>query len=51
MRESDGAEAPASRVSVSAAAVVVLCAAATLALGVLPGRFLEAAKGLAAALL
>jgi NADH-quinone oxidoreductase subunit N len=51
MRESDAAEAGTAPISVSAAAVVALSAAATLGLGVLPSAFLEAAKGLAAALL
>jgi NADH-quinone oxidoreductase subunit N len=51
MRESDEAEAAASPVSLSAATVVALSVAATLGLGVMPGPFLEAARGLAASLL
>ena len=52
MREPDDAsEAGAAPISVSAAAVVALSVIATLGLGVAPGIFLEAAQGLAAALL
>ena len=51
MREPDASEVVVERVPVSAAAVVALSVAATLGLGVAPGIFLEAAKGLAAALL
>jgi NADH-quinone oxidoreductase subunit N len=51
MREGEATDPAGTPISVSAAAVVALSVLATLSLGVAPGIFLDAAKGLAAALL